>query len=98
MGSEGDLGKIEEKQLPPRKRPGWTGGDDRIIRGESDSSVTQDVVGEGQVASDVAGRPVASEDVDGREDMNVVSVEGEEERESLERAASAKGTMQSDGR
>lgn len=29
MGAGGDLGKIEEKALPPRKRAGWTGGDDR---------------------------------------------------------------------
>lgn len=98
MGSEGDLGKIEEKQLPPRKRPGWTGGDDRTVRGENDSRVRQDVVGEGQVASGVADRTVALEDVDGREDATVVSVEGEEEREALEMTASGEGSMQSDDR
>lgn len=87
MGSEGDLQKIEENQLPPRKRPGWTGGDDRIIRRKNDSTVTQDVIGEGgcegQVASDVADRTEASDNVDGREDMKAVSVKGEEEREAL---------------
>lgn len=29
MGSGGDLQKIEHQTLPPRKRAGWTGGDDR---------------------------------------------------------------------
>lgn len=29
MGAGGNLEKIEEKTLPPRKRAGWTGGDDR---------------------------------------------------------------------
>lgn len=29
MGAEGDLQKIEHQTLPPRKRAGWTGGDDR---------------------------------------------------------------------
>eukprot|EP00752_Nemacystus_decipiens_P017701 g15870.t1 len=29
MGSGGNLEKIQEKTLPPRKRAGWTGGDDR---------------------------------------------------------------------
>lgn len=29
MGSDGDLKKIEHQTLPPRKRAGWTGGDDR---------------------------------------------------------------------
>lgn len=39
MGSGGDLQKIEHKTLPPRKRPGWTGGDDR---GPSSKSVSAD--------------------------------------------------------
>lgn len=29
MASGGDLEKVERKSLPPRKRAGWTGGDDR---------------------------------------------------------------------
>lgn len=29
MGAGGNLEKIQEKTLPPRKRAGWTGGDDR---------------------------------------------------------------------
>lgn len=29
MGSAGSLQRVEHKTLPPRKRPGWTGGDDR---------------------------------------------------------------------
>lgn len=29
MGAGGNLDKIQEKTLPPRKRAGWTGGDDR---------------------------------------------------------------------
>lgn len=37
MGQGGDLQKIEEKMLPPRKRAGWTGGDDR---GPSSKSIS----------------------------------------------------------
>lgn len=37
MGSNGDLQKIEHQTLPPRKRAGWTGGDDR---GHGTSSTT----------------------------------------------------------
>ncbi|CAM9217653.1 unnamed protein product [Pylaiella littoralis] len=29
MGAGGEIGKVEEKALPPRKRAGWVGGDDR---------------------------------------------------------------------
>lgn len=29
MGAGGEVGKVEEKSLPPRKRAGWVGGDDR---------------------------------------------------------------------
>lgn len=38
MASEGDLEKIEHQTLPPRKRAGWTGGDDR---GPSSKSTTK---------------------------------------------------------
>lgn len=49
MGAGGNLEKIQEKTLPPRKRAGWTGGDDR---GPSSKS-----------ASKQADRPISEEEM-----------------------------------
>lgn len=48
MGSDGDLQKIEHETLPPRKRAGWTGGDDRCRETSNTTPETaKDGAGEG---------------------------------------------------
>lgn len=49
MESEGDLQKVQHTSLPPRKRAGWTGGDDRAPankKAHSDESAKRGGVGD----------------------------------------------------
>lgn len=63
MGSDGDLQKIEEKALPPRKRPGWTGGDDRGPSSKPIPKRTQCAGSEGGVEKGSSAEDKTAEDV-----------------------------------
>lgn len=70
MGSGGDLRTIEAKALPPRKRAGWTGGDDRPVKKSSSIDSVTEGVGE---AGDGTGTDEAA--MSSREEMGVPNVE-----------------------
>lgn len=49
MGAGGNLEQIQEKTLPPRKRAGWTGGDDRGPSSQSAAKQAGQEIAEGKV-------------------------------------------------
>ena len=75
MESQGDLQKIEERQLPPRKRPGWTGGDDRSdpkISSERGPATTKCFSGEDSAAEESENASYSGEETAGASTERVV--------------------------